>query len=141
MTAALSSRLPDFPWDTIAEARARASAHPEGLCDLSVGTPVDPVPQLAIDALAAAASGWAGYPATWGTPRLRRAIAAYHAGRWGTSGLADAEILPVIGTKELVAWLPTLLGLGAGEALAAGLPVFSAASMASRPMTQPAAMR
>ncbi len=24
-------------------------------------------------------------------------------------------MLPVIGTKELIAWLPTLLGLGAGD--------------------------
>ena len=33
MTAPLSSLLPDFPWDTIADARARATAHPGGLCD------------------------------------------------------------------------------------------------------------
>ncbi len=37
----LSGRLPDFPWDTIAGARDRARAHPDGICDLSVGTPVD----------------------------------------------------------------------------------------------------
>ena len=50
MTAPLSSLLPDFPWDTIADARARATAHPGGLCDLSVGTPVDPVPAIATEA-------------------------------------------------------------------------------------------
>ena len=43
--------LPDFPWDTLAAAKAAASAHPGGLVDLSVGTPVDPTPQLGIDAL------------------------------------------------------------------------------------------
>ncbi|MER2093468.1 MAG: succinyldiaminopimelate transaminase, partial [Saccharopolyspora rectivirgula] len=34
-------QLPDFPWDSLAAATARAKAHPEGLVDLSVGTPVD----------------------------------------------------------------------------------------------------
>ena len=53
MTGPLSARLPDFPWDTIADAKSLAASHPDGLCDLSVGTPVDPVPQLALDALAA----------------------------------------------------------------------------------------
>ena len=37
------SALPTFPWDTLTDARARASAHPDGLVDLTVGTPVDPV--------------------------------------------------------------------------------------------------
>lgn len=117
MTQPLSARLPDFPWDTIADARARAAAHPGGVCDLSVGTPVDPVPQVAVDALAASASSWAGYPTTWGTPALRSAIRGYLGRRWGASGLTDQEILPVIGTKELVAWLPTLLGIGPGDSV------------------------
>lgn len=115
MTPSPSSRLPDFPWDTIAGAKARAIAHPGGLCDLSVGTPVDPVPQLAIDALAAAAAGWAGYPTTWGTSALRGAIIGYLARRWGVAGLTDEGVLPVVGTKELVALLPTLLGIGPGD--------------------------
>jgi len=115
MTGPLSARLPDFPWDTIADAKSLAASHPDGLCDLSVGTPVDPVPQLALDALAASGARWGGYPTTWGTPTLRSAIVDYLGRRWGASGLSDAGVLPVIGTKELVAWLPTLLGLGAGD--------------------------
>ena len=36
--------------------------------------------------------------------------------RYGVTGLsAEAAVLPVIGTKELIAWLPTLLGLGADD--------------------------
>ena len=111
----LSGRLPDFPWDTIAGARDRARAHPDGICDLSVGTPVDPVPQLALDALAASASGWAGYPTVWGTPALREAIRGYLEGRWSSVPLGDANVLPVIGTKELVAHLPLQLGVGPGD--------------------------
>ena len=32
--------------------------------------------------------------------------------RFGITGLTEAAVLPVIGSKELIAWLPTLLGLG-----------------------------
>ena len=110
----LASDLPDFPWDTIAAARSAAQAHPDGIIDLSVGTPVDPTPGIGIEALTGAANS-PGYPLTSGTPALREAIAAYLSLRWGASGLQPEDTLPVIGTKELVAWLPTLLGLGADD--------------------------
>lgn len=103
--------LPDFPWDTIAGARATAAAHPDGICDLSVGTPVDPTPELARRALAEAADAH-GYPTTMGTAALRDAIVDQMTRRWGAVGLGREGVLPVIGTKELVAWLPTQLGLG-----------------------------
>jgi succinyldiaminopimelate transaminase len=106
-----SASLPDFPWDTLAGVKAKASAHPDGIVDLSVGTPVDPTPQIAQRALAAAADS-PGYPFTAGTAELRGAIVGYLERRWGATGLAPEATLPVIGTKELVAWLPTLLGLG-----------------------------
>jgi succinyldiaminopimelate transaminase len=78
--------------------------------DLSVGTPVDPTPHVVQRALAAAADA-PGYPLTAGTPRLRDAIAAWLGRRFGAS-IDAAAVLPVIGTKELVAWLPTLLAAG-----------------------------
>lgn len=103
-----------FPWDTLAEVTALARAHPDGLVDLSVGTPVDPVAPVIRDALAAASAA-PGYPTTAGTPALREAaVAALHR-RYGITGLTAGAVLPVIGTKELIAWLPTLLGLGAGD--------------------------
>ena len=111
---AVSASLPVFPWDTLADAAALARAHPGGIVDLSVGTPVDPVAPLIREALAAAA-GEPGYPATAGTPQLRAAaVAALHR-RYGVTGLSENAVLPVIGSKELIAWLPTLLGLGAGD--------------------------
>ena len=106
----LAAGLPDFPWDTLAAAKARAASHPDGLVDLSVGTPVDPTPEVGRQALRGAADS-PGYPQTAGTPELRAAIAAYLGSRWGAT-VTPAATLPVIGTKELVAWLPTLLGLG-----------------------------
>jgi succinyldiaminopimelate transaminase len=107
----LAAGLPDFPWDTIAAARATAESHPGGIVDLSVGTPIDPTPERAINAMSRAADS-PGYPFTSGTAPLREAIVAYLTRRWGAERLAPDDTLPVIGTKELVAWLPTLLGLG-----------------------------
>ena len=103
-----------FPWDTLTDATAIARAHPDGIVDLSVGTPVDPVAPV-IRAALADASAAPGYPMTAGTPQLRAAaVAALHR-RYGITGLAEQSVLPVIGTKELIAWLPTLLGLGAED--------------------------
>lgn len=111
----VADRLPDFPWDSLAEAKATAAKHPDGIVDLSVGTPVDPVSpaiQLALTESAAEP----GYPQTKGTPELRRAIVGAMERRFKVTGLdADSQVLPVIGTKEAIAWMPTLLGLGAGH--------------------------
>ncbi len=111
--------LPDFPWDSLADAKAKAASHPDGIVDLSVGTPVDPTPKVLQDALIAAADA-PGYPQVWGTPDLRDAVAGWFARRRGASDVDPDSVMPVIGTKELVAWLPTLLGLGAGTSV--GIP-------------------
>ncbi len=109
-------RLPEFPWDRLIPAKERASAVTGGLVDLSVGTPVDPAPKLVQDALAAAADA-PGYPLTSGTPALREAIAGFLAQRFGAQ-VGPGNVLPTIGSKELVATLPGLLGLGAGDVVA-----------------------
>jgi len=68
-----ASGLPDFPWDLLQPAKVKAAAHPDGIVDLSIGTPVDPVPAV-VQAALAAASDAPGYPQTAGTPALRDAI-------------------------------------------------------------------
>ncbi|WP_223149932.1 succinyldiaminopimelate transaminase [Actinoplanes lobatus] len=110
--SALSSALPDFPWDLLEPAKTLAAAHPDGIVDLSVGTPVDPVPPAVQEALSAASDS-PGYPLTAGTPALRAAIAGWLARACGTTG--EPGVLPTIGSKELVAWLPTLLGVRPGD--------------------------
>ncbi|NVN49626.1 N-succinyl-L,L-diaminopimelate aminotransferase, type 2 [Mycolicibacterium hippocampi] len=103
-----------FPWDTLADVTALARSHPDGIVDLSVGTPVDPVAPVIRDALAAASAA-PGYPTTAGTPALREAAVKALARRYGITGLSENAVLPVIGTKELIAWLPTLMGLGPAD--------------------------
>ncbi|MTA33755.1 MAG: succinyldiaminopimelate transaminase, partial [Actinobacteria bacterium] len=46
--------LPDFPWDSLEPFKRQAAAHPEGLIDLSVGSPVDDAPVIAQEALSRA---------------------------------------------------------------------------------------
>lgn len=113
--------LPDFPWDSLAPAKERARAFSsddpaqgDGIVDLSVGTPVDPTPQVVQQALRDAADA-PGYPQTWGTPDLREGIAAWFERRRGAPDVDPDGVLPTVGSKELVAWLPTLLGLGQGD--------------------------
>lgn len=107
-------RLPDFPWDALVPYGDRARDHPLGIIDLSVGSPVDPTPQLIRDALTAATDAHS-YPQVAGTPALREAIVEWYGRRRGVSGLTVANVLPSIGSKELIAWLPLMLGLGAGD--------------------------
>jgi succinyldiaminopimelate transaminase len=106
----INKGLPDFPWDRLAPAAAIARQHPDGIVDLSVGTPVDPTPDVVQAALAAAADA-PGYPLTAGSEALRESIAAWLHRRFGAT-VETTAVLPVIGTKEVVAWLPTLLGAG-----------------------------
>lgn len=113
--------LPDYPWDLMAPYAARArEAVPfgddSGIVDLSIGSPVDPTPGLIRRALAEATDAHA-YPQTVGTPALREAIAAWFERRRGVAGLGPQNVLPTIGSKELVAFLPFFLGLGEGDAV------------------------
>ncbi|MFH8220299.1 bifunctional succinyldiaminopimelate transaminase/glutamate-prephenate aminotransferase [Streptomyces sp. NPDC018057] len=115
--SAVSDRLPAFPWDKLEPYKKTAAAHPDGIVDLSVGTPVDPVPELIQKALIAAADS-PGYPTVWGTPELRDAITGWVERRLGARGITHRHVLPIVGSKELVAWLPTQLGLGPGDKVA-----------------------
>jgi len=109
----LAARLPEYPWDELAPIAEKARAFPGGAVDLSVGTPVDPVPTVIQDALVAAANA-PGYPLTAGTPELRSAAAGWLA-RSLDVHVDPVTVLPVIGTKEFIAWLPTVLGLGPSD--------------------------
>jgi succinyldiaminopimelate transaminase len=102
----LREQLPDFPWDALAPYGDIARSHPDGIIDLSQGTPVDPTPEF-IQKSFRDASNSPGYPVTAGTPELRVAIKEWATHRLGASG--EFDVLPLIGSKELVAWLPTIL--------------------------------
>ncbi len=108
------SDLADYPWDAVAPFAATAHAHPGGAVDLSVGSPIDPTPRVVAEALQAASDA-PSYPTTAGTARLREAVASWYERVRGVPGLTVDQVLPTIGSKEFVALLPLLLGLGPGD--------------------------
>lgn len=110
----VSGRLPDFPWDKLTSYAATARAHPGGIVDLSIGTPVDPTPAVVRDALAAAADA-PGYPVTIGKPATRQACLDWLAEDHGVTGLGLDQVLPLVGSKEFIADLALHLGLGPGD--------------------------
>jgi succinyldiaminopimelate transaminase len=86
---------------------------PGGLIDLSIGTPIDSVPPVVQAALHAAADS-PGYPLTAGSAALATAITAW-VSEHCAAGRSGFGVLPTIGSKELIAGLPGLLGLGADD--------------------------
>jgi succinyldiaminopimelate transaminase len=102
----MRAQLPDFPWDALAPYGDKARSHPKGIIDLSQGTPVDSTPEF-IQQVFRDASNSPSYPVTAGTPELRAALKQWATERLGATG--EFDVLPLIGSKELVAWLPTFL--------------------------------
>ena len=83
---------------------------------MSIGTPVDDTPEVIQNALRNAVNA-PGYPTAAGTPALRQAWVRW-AGRSLGVELDDAQVAPTIGSKEIVAWLGTLLGLNSSSTVA-----------------------
>ncbi|NBO46304.1 MAG: succinyldiaminopimelate transaminase [Actinobacteria bacterium] len=110
----LAQLLPDFPWDLLNPAKQRAAAHPRGVIDLSMGTPVDDVPTTVQSALIHAANA-PGYPVTQGTPQFRHAVAQWLATECAVSNITADAVIPTLGLKEAVSLLPLVLGLGPGD--------------------------
>ncbi|MGH3355074.1 MAG: succinyldiaminopimelate transaminase [Nocardioidaceae bacterium] len=110
----MSSRLPDFPWDSLVPYGERARAHPGGIVDLSIGTPVDPTPDVVRKALQESSNA-PGYPTAVGTPELRTAAARWLRRRFDTIEMGPESVVATVGSKELVSSLPSHLGLGPGD--------------------------
>ena len=104
----LGEGLPDFPWDTLTPYKELATSYRGSVADLSIGTPVDPTPQIAIDAIRSAEQS-PGYPPALGTPELREAMVGWWQRVRGAT-LATHAVLPTLGSKEMVALLPSLIG-------------------------------
>jgi len=112
----LADGLPDFPWDTIADAANRARSHSDGIVDLSIGTPIDDSPQFIQEALRQASNA-PGYPTAAGTIELRTAWAEW-ANRILSAQVTEKHIAISIGSKEMVALLPFALGVGPTHTIA-----------------------
>jgi succinyldiaminopimelate transaminase len=101
---------PPYPYDRLRALERLADSLPGGVVDCSVGTPCDPVPEVAVAAAAAALPNAMGYPASAGSAALREAAAGWIRRRFGVA-VEAAHVGACVGTKELVASLPHLLRL------------------------------
>ena len=98
--------LPDFPWDLLAPYGDKAKKYSDGFIDLSQGTPVDATPKFIQEALASASNS-PSYPIVAGSEQLRSAMRDWAIKNLGVSG--EFDVMPVIGSKEFIALLPTFL--------------------------------
>ncbi len=107
----LLERLQPYPFEKLRALLAANQPAKLRPINLSIGEPKHPTPALVKDALAAALDGLASYPATAGTPALRRAIAAWLARRYGIAQPdPETQVLPVNGTREaLFAFAQTVI--------------------------------
>lgn len=107
--------LPQFPWDTIEDAKLLAQQYPDGIVDLSIGTPVDDTPEVVQQALRESATA-AGYPSIVGSEEFSAAVEAWAEAR-GAINLSQTGVraIPTIGSKEMIAWLAFMLGLNSDD--------------------------
>jgi aspartate/methionine/tyrosine aminotransferase len=104
-----------YDWSRIAGYKAAAGAAPGGMIDLSVGSPVDPVPDCVRQALAQASDAH-GYPVTAGSADLKSAIDTWFRKMRGVDLKSiNAAVVPTVGSKEAVALMASMLHLGAGD--------------------------
>jgi len=110
----LFDRLPEYPWEQLKPYATKAALHERGAVDLSIGSPVDPTPAIIQEALNASSNA-PGYPSTGGSPEFKNAVVDWFARRRGLPGLKPEQVMPTIGSKEIISFLPLLMGLGPGD--------------------------
>ena len=101
---------PPYPYERLDALKRLADSLPGGIVDCSIGTPCDPVPEVARRAAADTLASSNGYPPSAGSAALRSAAARWITRRFGVPIEAD-HVGACVGTKELVASLPHLLHL------------------------------
>jgi alanine-synthesizing transaminase len=100
-------RLPPYVFNITNELKMNARRRGEDIIDLSMGNPDGPTPQHIVDKLVEASRrpDTHGYSVSKGIPRLRRAIGAWYARRYGVELDPDCEAIVTIGSKEGLAHL------------------------------------
>lgn len=96
------ANLPPYVFATVEKRIAEQTAKGADVINLGIGSPDLAPPKFIVDALYQSAlrpdtHGYAGY---YGTPALRRAIAAYYQRRFGVELDPNTEVRPLIGSKE-----------------------------------------
>jgi succinyldiaminopimelate transaminase len=104
---------PQYPYERVDRFKPFAESFDGGLVDFSIGTPMDPAPQVVIDALGSSGAEH-GYPPSIGTTDFREAAARWMGRRFDID-VPTTQIAACIGTKEFVGTLPQWLRLRTPE--------------------------
>jgi acetylornithine aminotransferase len=91
-----------YPFETLDRHKKEAVDAGRTVIDFGVGDPREETPPLIRDALRDAVGPISSYPRAAGLPALRRAIQAWISRRYGVAVDPDTQILPTLGSKELV---------------------------------------
>jgi acetylornithine aminotransferase len=91
-----------YPFEELDRRKKEAVDAGRTVIDFGVGDPREETPVLVRDALQDAIGPISSYPRAAGLPALRRAIQAWVQRRFGVELDPDTEILPTLGSKELV---------------------------------------
>lgn len=107
-TAKRIAKLPPYLFAEIDRKVALARARGADIISFGVGDPDLPTPPHVVEALAKAASDPAThrYPSYTGMPEFRSSIAAWYDRRFGVKLDPDAEVQPLVGSKEGIFHLP-----------------------------------
>ena len=107
-TAKRIEKLPPYLFAEIDRKVAEAKARGADIISFGVGDPDLPTPDPIVEALIEAAHdpGTHRYPSYTGMPEFRRAIADWYARRFEVKLDADAEVQPLVGSKEGIFHLP-----------------------------------
>ena len=109
--------LGTYPFVRLEQARVRLRAAGVEIIDFGIGEPREETPAFIRAALADALEPLSTYPKAVGLPALRSAVAAWAQRRFGATLDPDREIVPTLGTKEVIFHLPQVV---AGEVVAVG---------------------
>ena len=107
-TAKRIEKLPPYLFAEIDRKVALAKARGADIISFGVGDPDLPSPPHVVEALAKAANDSAThrYPSYTGMPEFRESIASWYGSRFGVKLDADAEVQPLVGSKEGIFHLP-----------------------------------
>lgn len=110
-----------YPFVRLAEARRAAEAAGADVIDFGMGEPREETPAFVRRALAEAveAEPVSSYPRAEGLPEARAAVAAWTERRFGARLDPDTEVVPTLGSKEVVFALAQVVG---GPGAVAGVP-------------------
>src|SRR3990172_12664178 len=91
-----------YPFEELDRRKKEAIDAGRRIVDFGVGDPREETPPLVRDALRDAVGPISSYPRAEGLPALRRAIAAWIERRYAATIDVDTQILPTLGSKEMV---------------------------------------